>query len=195
MSGYMQPSTHAPLEVVLSSMVDGYYTQDLIAAIFFCSALVTMLHQNISSPQVVMKKTLAGGLVAVSLLAILYAALMASSAIHGEFLTGLSGDRLVSALAQIALGRTWGGISSIAVSLACLTTEIALVVVMADFLGSRFGLKHYAMPLTLVVIWLMSLLKFDGLMAIIAPAMQIIYPVLFFLVLRLLWRSRYKVLH
>ncbi len=194
--GYMGQSSYQPFDIFIASLVDGYYTQDLIAAIFFSSALVTMLHQSMSNTRQIMKKTWRGGLLAVAMLAIIYGALMASSAIHGEYLQGLSGDRLVAAMAHIALGSTLGGISSLAVSLACFTTEIALVVVMADFLSAKFlGLRYgkYAIGLTLSVIWMLSLLDFAGLMTIIAPAMQVIYPVLFFLVLRLLWRTRSQI--
>ncbi|MCA9507722.1 MAG: branched-chain amino acid transport system II carrier protein, partial [Myxococcales bacterium] len=107
---------------------------------------------------------------------------------------GLSGEKLVSTLAHIALGSYFGGISSIAVSLACLTTEIALVLVFADFLATHFSHIPFKIALlfTLGLVWLMSLLHFEGLMAVIAPAMQIIYPILFLLVIRLLWIKRYK---
>ncbi len=191
-SGDLDPSPYPASEVFLKSIVDGYYTQDLIAAIFFSASLVTMLHQNMNQ-KLALQKTWRGGLIAVSLLAFLYGALMAASAIHGEYLAGLSGEKLVSALAHIALGKHFGGISSIAVSLACFTTEIALVLVFADFLVShtRIPLK-LALLITLAMVWLMSLLEFGGLMAVIAPAMQLIYPILFILVIRLLWRQRHS---
>jgi len=182
-----------PLTIFLGSIEDGYYTQDLIAAIFFSSTLVSMIHKSTGSMKTAMAKTWQGGLVAVVLLAILYAALMASSAIHGEYLVGLSGEQLVSALARIALGPTFGAVSSVAVSLACFTTEIALVIVFADFLArDQMGRDRHqwSLCITLGIIWLMSLLPFDGIMAIVAPAMKIIYPILFVLVIRFLWRSR-----
>src|SRR5205085_2337390 len=106
------------------SLVDGYYTQDLIAAVFFSSSLVAMIHKSTGNMKTAMALTWRGGIIAVVLLAVLYAALMASSAIHGEYLVGLSGEHLVSTLARIALGPTFGAISSVAVSLACFTTEI-----------------------------------------------------------------------
>lgn len=191
--GQINASSSEPLKVFLASMVDGYYTQDLIAAVFFSSALVNMLNLETHNTRVALRKTWHGGLIAVFLLTILYTALMAASAVHAEYLRGISGEQLVSTLAHIALGGTFGSISSVAVSLACLTTEIALVVVFADFLNQHLFHKKKRKPallLTLIIVWIMSQLEFAGIMAIIAPAMQIIYPILFFLVIRFLWRCR-----
>lgn len=189
--GAMDPPSFSAQQVFLDSVVDGYYTQDLIAAIFFSASLVSMLNQRMTTKEA-LSKTWRGGLIAVVLLALLYGALMAASAIHGEYLRDLSGEKLVSALAHIALGKHLGGISSIAVSLACFTTEIALILVFAEFMVAHLFKISFnpALLLTLIMVWAMSLLQFDGLMAVIAPAMQIIYPVLFVLVLRLLFRKR-----
>lgn len=191
--GDLDPSEYSALHVFSSSLIDGYYTQDLIAAVFFSASLVGMLNQHMNE-KLALKKTWRGGLIAVFLLALIYGALMAASAIHGEYLVGLSGEKLVSELAHITLGRHFGGISSIAVSLACLTTEIALVLVFTDFLIVHFFKIPFKIALlgTLSMIWLMSLLQFDGLMSVIAPAMKVIYPILFFLVIRLLWIKRHK---
>lgn len=191
--GRLETPEQSPGSIFMTSLVDGYYTQDLIAAIFFSSALVTTIKNNTGSLSAALQKTWTGGLIAVFLLALLYAILMASSAIHGQELSGLSGERLVSKLAELTLGSTFGGISSLAVSLACFTTEIALVLVFADFLSKDlklFAQKKTCLLFTLALIWTMSLLPFDGIMAIVAPAMQVIYPLLFLLVLRILWRTR-----
>lgn len=191
--GVIDQSPLDPTHVFIESVIDGYYTQDLIAAVFFSSTLVSMLNFSSNNKVVAVRKTLRGGLIAVVLLGIIYGALMASSAIHAEYLKDLSGERLVSTLAHIALGETFGAMSSVAVSLACLTTEIALVLVFAEFLSQHvFHRKNskYSLLATLVIIWLMSQLDFSGIMAVIAPAMKIIYPILFLLVVRYLWRFR-----
>lgn len=191
-TGAMDPSSYEAREVFLESLVDGYYTQDLIAAIFFSSSLITMLKGHMGDPRLALRKTWQASLIAIVLLAILYSCLMAASAIHGEHLRGLSGERLVFALAHLSLGPYFGGLSSLAISLACFTTEIALVLVFTDFLKADFFPKMKQKNLILIVlfiIWLMSLLKFDGIMALIGPAMQIIYPILFVLVVRILWRK------
>jgi LIVCS family branched-chain amino acid:cation transporter len=192
-SGNIYLSSMEPAKVFIKSLVDGYYTQDLIAAIFFSSALLSMLNLSETDRKSALKKTWRGGLIAVAMLAVLYTALMAASAIHAQHLKDLSGERLVSHLAQIALGNTFGAISSVAVSLACLTTEIALVLVFADFLKHHIfheKKEKRSTLITLAIIWAMSQLDFSGIMSIIAPAMKVIYPILFVLVLRLLWRTR-----
>lgn len=185
------------LGIFLDGLTEGYYTQDLIAALFFSSTLVLMLKPLISDRREALIRAFKGGMMAVLLLAIVYTALMAASAVHAEHLNGLSGEVLISTLAHIALGQTLGGISSVAVFLACFTTEVALMLVFADFLNNHLlhGQKrNQAMILSLLVVWMMSLFNFGGIMAIIGPAMKILYPLLFLLVMRLLWRSRKQML-
>ncbi|MCA9508645.1 MAG: branched-chain amino acid transport system II carrier protein, partial [Myxococcales bacterium] len=87
--GDLDASDIPALEVFTKSLMDGYYTQDLIAAVFFSASLVSMLNQNMNE-KLALKKTWRGGLVAVALLALFYGALMAASAIHAEYLSGLS---------------------------------------------------------------------------------------------------------
>lgn len=193
--GGFSPSDLTPLSVFSISVIEGYYTQDLIAAIFFSSAVVGILKNTQLSQNAILKKTLAGGFIAVSLLAILYFLLMSASALHSSKLVGLSGDKLVAALAQVTLGPVLGSVSALAVLLACFTTEVALVLVFADFLKSQLWPsldQKVVSMLTLTIIWSMSLLDFSGIMAVLAPAMQIIYPVLFLLVVRYLWINRTK---
>jgi LIVCS family branched-chain amino acid:cation transporter len=176
-------------------VANGYYTQDLIAAVFFSSALFGMINLSEHNRQQSLKKTWHGGLIAVALLAVLYASLMGAAAIHAEHLRGLSGEKLVSTLAHIALGRTFGGISSVAVSVACFTTEIALIIVFAEFLHRHFfhqRQRRLVISISLAIVWVMSLIEFGGIMSIIAPAMQVLYPILFLLVVRCLWRCRFK---
>lgn len=176
-------------DVLFKSLIDGYYTQDLIAAIFFSSALVTMVNARVKHEKEALKIVMKASILAISLLFFIYLGLMAASAVHGENLAHLSGEKLVSNLALLSLGQNFGGISSIAVSLACFTTEVALVLVFADFLSHNVFHKsqsHRALILTLIIIGALSLLEFQRIMAIISPAMQIIYPLLFLLVLRFL---------
>lgn len=187
--GKIATSSFAKSTVFINSLLDGYYTQDLIASVFFSSALVNMLKACGSSKEECIKKTWQGGLIAVFLLAILYTALMASSAIHADILQHLSGEKLISTLAHASLGGALGGVSSLAVFLACFTTEIALVLVFADFLEQNFMFKK-GLVITLLLVGLTSQLEFKGIMAIISPAMQMIYPILFFLVVRFIWHKR-----
>lgn len=188
--------TQTPMDqslIFFESLRSGYYTQDLIAAVFFGSALIGMLNISSENQSQVLKKTWYAGLIAALMLAILYTALMAASAVHAKDLQHLSGEKLVSELAYLALGTTFGGLSSIAVSLACLTTEIALVLVFADFLQKNVFTKksnHYSVLLTVVIIFVMSQLEYDSIMSIISLAMQIIYPILFLLVIRILYIFR-----
>ncbi|HXW53437.1 MAG TPA: branched-chain amino acid transport system II carrier protein, partial [Myxococcota bacterium] len=100
-NGKIAKSDLPAASIFVESVIAGYYTQDLIAAVFFSSAIVGMLNLNAENRISVLRKTWYGGLIAVLLLTVLYTALMAASAVHAEQLQGLSGEKLVSTLSHI----------------------------------------------------------------------------------------------
>jgi LIVCS family branched-chain amino acid:cation transporter len=124
---------------------------------------------------------LKGSGVGILLLAGLYILLIAASSLHSDILIGHSGIDLVSILDHHTLGSQ--------LALACLTTAVALIMAFSQFL-SIYVLNHQykklALPLSLISVYLTSLLEFEGIMAIISPMMKIVYPVILIVVVRYL---------
>lgn len=97
-------------------------------------------------------------------------------------LTSVSSDRLLGQIALNFLGPYAGIVAILAVSLACLTTAIALVAVFSDFLQREiFREKVGYLPsllLTIGVTFIFSMMSFKGVMAFLAPILTICYPAL-----------------
>lgn len=193
--GEMDPPLAPPRELFIESLFQGYNTQDLLSSLFFSSSLIFLIKDSFSSKKEMVTTMLKGSMVGIILLGSLYFFLIAASSLHSDILEGHSGIQLVSILAKHTLGPTWGFIAGIAVALACLTTALALIMAFSEFLSAQIlneKQAHMAVPLSLLSVYLTSLLQFDGIMAIISPMMKLLYPLILVVVLKYLWDFRAK---
>lgn len=194
--GETDPPTASNLDLFTSSLFEGYNTQDLLSSLFFSSSLIMLVKSSFPERRLMIFTVLKGSIVAIVLLTLLYILLIAASSLHSDILIGHSGIDLVSILAQHTLGNKFGLVAGIAVALACLTTAVALVMAFSQFLSSYIVVKRFqrmALPLSLLSVYLTSLLEFEGIMALISPMMKIIYPIILIVVMRYLidiYRSR-----
>lgn len=187
--GEVDPPTAAPMDLFVNSLFEGYNTQDLMSSLFFSSSLIMLMKSSIPKKQEMIFTMLKGAVVGIVLLTTLYVLLIAASSLHSDVLIGHSGIDLVSILARHTLGPQFGLVAGVAVALACLTTAVALIMAFSEFLSNHFMMKRYAylaLPLSLLSVYLTSLLEFEGIMAIISPLMKIIYPIILIVVARYL---------
>lgn len=196
-NGEVDPPTASNLALFTNSLLEGYNTQDLFSSLFFSSSLILLMKSAFSQKKELIFTTLKGSVVGIVLLTILYVFLIASSSLHSDILIGHSGVDLVSILAKHTLGAHWGLVAGFAVALACLTTAVALIMAFSEFITAQIVVKKYhrlAVPISLLSVYLTSLLSFDGIMALISPLMKIIYPLIVLIVLRYLYKlwSEYK---
>lgn len=188
--GEVDPPTASPLTLFTSSLLEGYNTQDLFSSLFFSSSLIYLMKSSFDKKSEMITTMLKGSAVGILLLTVLYIFLIASSSLHSDILIGHSGVDLVSILARHTLGPNWGLVAGFAVGLACLTTAVALIMAFSEFLCAQILVKKYhklAVPISLSCVYLTSLLKFEGIMAVISPLMKIIYPLILLIVLRYLF--------
>jgi len=188
--GEVDPPTASNLTLFTNSLLEGYNTQDLFSSLFFSSSLIMLMKSAFEHKRELITTTLKGSLVGIILLTVLYVFLIASSSLHSDILINHSGVDLVSILARHTLGPSWGLVAGFAVALACLTTAVALVMAFSEFITAHIIQKKYhklAVPISLLCIYLTSLLAFDGIMALISPLMKIIYPLVVLIVLRYLF--------
>lgn len=187
--GEVDPPTATNSELFLNSLFEGYNTQDLLSSLFFSSSLILLMKTSFPDKKVMIYTVLKGSLVGIILLTTLYVLLIAASSLHSDVLIGHSGIDLVSILARHTLGPTFGLIAGVAVALACLTTAVALIMAFSQFLATHVLVKRYtamALPISLISVFLTSLLEFEGIMSIISPMMKIVYPVIVIVVVRYL---------
>lgn len=186
-------SVDGPAFHFMEGLKGGYQTMDLMAALLFATIVIPHLLQgsdSLSSNEkkaLLRKKMIGASLVAASLLMLTYIGLCFLASRHAVELQALAPEQMLHAIAVRVLGNSGAWVAAIAVFLACLTTAVSLSAVFADYLRKEFfrGKTGALLPLglTLGVTALMSNLGFGGLMLLIGPAMQILYPSLIILCL------------
>lgn len=191
--GEMDPPLKPAMELFTESLFEGYNTQDLLSSLFFSSSLIMLVKDSFNNKKEMITTLLKGSSIGIVLLGALYFFLIAASSLHSDILEGHSGIDLVSILAKHTLGPRWGFVAGIAVVLACLTTALALILAFSEFLADKILAKKHsymAVPLSLLSVYMTSLLHFEGIMAIISPMMKIIYPFILVIVLKYLWELK-----
>jgi|GEM_PF-877184 len=168
------------------SMKVGYETMDLFSAIFFGS----IIYLNVKRRSEEMKLSQANtsylaamsSIIGMSILVIIYTGLMYSAHKHAGALQHVSDPRLIEALSDVVLGKYGAIFVAACITLACLATASALAEVTTElFQHTIFRNKVSRIPCLLIsVIWMyaMSLLGFAGIMRILAPILNIIYPLI-----------------
>ena len=184
------PSSHGPGKALIKGFLHGNQTMDLLGALCFSSIVFKILKRKKENNTLNEKKenkkiflqTLKAGSIGLLLLALIYIGFIRLSAFYGHNLSGIQSVEVLGALTTQILGAKATLISSLAVSLACLTTAIALSAVFTDFIYERVFLKkvRYSFCLigSLLVTFLFSTLNFEGIMGILGPILQVCYPAL-----------------
>ncbi|MDJ0652157.1 MAG: branched-chain amino acid transport system II carrier protein [Simkaniaceae bacterium] len=168
---------------------EGYNTMDLLAAFFFSSLVYTRLkkQQEGKEKKILILPIFKASLIGAFLLSIIYIGFSYVAAHHSFALKEAAVDQLLGKIGQVVLGHYAGLIVCLSIALTCLTTAIALTVVCAEFLQQRL-LKNkisyeWSLAAILVTTVFISTLEFTGIVHLLAPALQIIYPALLVLCL------------
>jgi len=194
--GFWHPSDVQMNEVPAFSMFlhglkEGYNTMDLLAAFFFSSTILAILKskqiENQQSGkgyiQLALRASLIGGL----LLSAVYVGFSSVSAFHGSGLESVNKDELLNAITMKIAGPYANLLICLTVTLACLTTAIALISVFSDFAQKEIFLEKISYRMTLIgallITYVISTLEFSGISAFLGPVLQICYPGLIVLTL------------
>ena len=181
------PSSLSASQSFLNGFMEGYNTMDLLASFFFSAIIYNTLKQEskASIPQeehnlfiISLKSSCIGG----GLLALIYVGFSFVAARHSSSLVINNQGELLGALTIKILGPYAGFVASATIALACLTTAIALAAVFAEFLQKTLfhnTLSYFqALIMTLAIGFSVSLLEFTGIVGLLAPFLQIVYPAL-----------------
>lgn len=189
---FLEPSSLSSFESVIYGLKEGYNTMDLLGAFFFGSVVIHAL-QSISkvdgelSQKQLVKNGFWSCLVGAILMVVVYVGMSTVSAFHAGELVGVKSDVLIGTIALQVLGPYAGITTCIAVIIATLTTAIALATVFADFISQDVckGRLSYpvALSCTMAIAFCVSTLEFSGIVSMLAPIVQMMYPVLLILCL------------
>jgi LIVCS family branched-chain amino acid:cation transporter len=181
------PEQVSATHVIDHSLSVGYGTMDLLAAFFFChvaykNTVRKCAKLGITDQKSLMKVTLKACLIGAFLIGFIYTGFMLSAATHAAALHGVDTPALINRLSHIVLGSFGSLFVCLCVTLACIATATALAVVSSNFFYKtifRRKLPHLAcLILVLAVMYMMSILGFDKIMAIATPILNILYPCL-----------------
>jgi LIVCS family branched-chain amino acid:cation transporter len=170
----------------LEGLKGGYQMMDLVASVLFSSLIIshfTSGSQTGAMGRGVFKKTLMASCIAAGLLMVTYVGLGWVAAHHGRFLPStIAPEEILNALSYRLLG-SWGAVVAAgAVFLACLTTAISIASVFSSYL--RHDLcrdkvhPHVALVGTLLSSVATATLGFSGIMRLMAPLLDMLYPAL-----------------
>jgi branched-chain amino acid:cation transporter, LIVCS family len=166
---------------------DGYQTMDLLGAFFICSVVLDCLKRKASDDdktlyKSLIKATLKASCIGSALLALIYVGFSYTAAYHSHGLDQVSPDELVSRISMSVLGAYGGIFVCFAVTIACLTTAIALSTIFAEFLHKDIsrGKVSYpiALAITLAITFVVSTLDFTGIIKMLTPILHVCYPAL-----------------
>jgi branched-chain amino acid:cation transporter, LIVCS family len=163
----------------------GYLTMDLISALLFATMVVPhfaakMDGESSTDEGSIRRKMTGASLVAAGLLTISYVGLAWLSAHHSPTLPPVVPEDLLQAISIKILGRSGGIIAAATVFLACLTTAISLAAVFSNYLRqdlfkSRIS-STASLALTLGITAAITNLGFSGILRIMGPILEILYP-------------------
>lgn len=168
--------------------VEGFGTLDLVAVIIFSGLLLDNLRKNPAGGERSKREQIIllikAGALGSLMLGLMYAGFIYVSASQSGLEQCMAADRsqLLSILAAIVLGAGGGVLASVALSVACATTAIALTTVFSEYLHKEVTMDKLPYIAALVVTLLISIFfanyGFEGIQQNLMPIVVILYPAL-----------------
>ncbi|MBX9702777.1 MAG: branched-chain amino acid transport system II carrier protein [Silvanigrellaceae bacterium] len=167
----------------LIGLQSGYHTMDFLATFFFAAGVVTFFNQGNTKKQVA-SFSLKAMLVGMTLLSLVYFILVYLGAAYAPALINYRPEEMLPQIAQLAMGNSSAYLISLTLIVACLTTAVALTFVFVDYFCERNKwLLHHRSKIvyfSLLLTFLISQFQFSGIMKLLGPLLNFIYPLVIF---------------
>jgi len=188
----------------LKGLKGGYLTMDLIGALFFAGLVLPSLSRNVEgkaseeAKKEIKKRMIKASFFAASLLTLAYIGLCSLAAHHSLiFSSDVAPEDYLQAIAEHVFGPFGSYIAGAAVFLACLTTAISLAAVFAAYLQKDIFKEKISsgrsLALTVGSAAAIGNLGFSGVIQLIGPLLEIVYPALALLCILNIVHSFYTV--
>ncbi|MFH1729545.1 MAG: branched-chain amino acid transport system II carrier protein [Pseudomonadota bacterium] len=184
------------IKIFGTSFTEGYQTMDMLAATIFGIIILNELkNKNITDRKTQMSMIVKAGGIAIIGLAVIYAGLL----YLGSSTTSIAGDftrtSLLTSIATMLLGKAGASTLGIAVSMACLTTAIALTVCCAQYFSKMTNNKLSYRNICFIVSGISLFISNAGVELIIkfaVPPLVTLYPVVMVLVIMTIFNKHLK---
>jgi LIVCS family branched-chain amino acid:cation transporter len=183
---YAAPTlTYTPLHAMASTeygLVQGYQTMDLFAGFFFSSLIFKYIEKNCApgtSDSEIFWLSAKASVIGASVIALAYAGLIYLGATYKDVIKDIPATQALPEITHYLFGRSSTYVIAITMGASCLATAVALNNLFANFLKTFFKnkiSKEIILTLTTGTAFLMSLLNFSGITAILVPILDVIYP-------------------
>ncbi len=180
----------ASVDYFVEGFNGGYQTMDLILALLFSTVIIPLFFQGTSelsrqeAKRYVRKKMIIASVIAASLLMITYIGLCLVASRYDVI---GAPEELLSLISFKVLGSSGGLLAIIAGFLACLTTLISMSMVFSEYIRKNICLEkisaNTALIMTLLLTSSVACLGFSGIMRLLSPVLEVLYPVLIVLCL------------
>jgi len=168
-------------------IVKGYLTYDLPGAIYFSTIAMYYFARLGHNTQEMMSNGLKASFICSALLIVVYAAFFYLGASYISDIKNVLPEQILLSIVKRSGGKGFAYIFVTFVVLACITTAMAAITIWTDFLCDTFkkyNLKYkYVLIPSLGVAVMVSMLKFTGLVKMLSPVLNVIYPILILLTL------------
>ena len=184
-------------DVFSTTLMEGYQTMDAMASVIFASIIITTIRaKGYQEKRDITRVMLQAGGIATAGLTLVYGGLMVlGSQTSGLDVASFSRTELVLFISQTILGDIGTLLLSVTVSLACITTSVALLSSSATFFTElcREKISYSVIVVILTLIsGLVALNDVDQIVAQASPILSLIYPTVIVLILITLLGSRVK---
>jgi len=186
-AGDMIPQSVAASTIFLDQLNQGFQTLDLMGALFFAYIVLRILKENRTSDQIKSKElamiSLYGGLIAGTLLMLVYVSFSYLGAYYGHLVTtDMNGAQDFRVISMHILNSSSALIIMIAVLMACLSTVTALAAVFAEYLHFELFNKKisyvHSLLITMIATAVISNYGLDNIMAYSGMPINIGYPII-----------------
>ncbi len=178
-SAHGTPGPTAPqLKDFYSAFVAGYSTMDFVAAIFFSSAVISLIKEK-SQEKFDLRFVRNASLFAIALLSLIYVGMIAVGHVNHSIIFHTPREQLMAMLGNHLFDPKFQFVIFIVITFSVLSTSMALSLVFSDFLQNIFKMSHASsLFLSVFSSFAISVIGFERLATLISLAMSILYPLL-----------------
>jgi len=170
--------------------IEGYQTLDVLAAVVFASLIIEGAKRK-GFVEVKQQRNIViySGILSVTCLIVIYGGLMYLGSIVTNVNPDISRTELLIHISKSVLGHYGTMVISLAISLACLTTSIALTTSFAEFFRDLFNNKvsyRFLITICVIVSAVFSVLGVDSIIEYAGAILNFVYPIVLVMIIYML---------
>ncbi|MBQ4874928.1 MAG: branched-chain amino acid transport system II carrier protein [Rickettsiaceae bacterium H1] len=167
------------IQSFFTGAIQGYQTMDLCAAIFF--GIIAFDHiKKTSTEENIIKNSIISFSIGLFLLFSVYAFFIYIGEKYSHFLSNIPREQMLIEITRHTIGRFSGPVVAATILIACLTTAIALVNLVANWFADELKIlkRKYCIILVIIISFVFALFGFNSLTKMLETILFFLYPAL-----------------